>query len=239
MGRDPLRTRSGLVWAGSVPLPGQRVSRVLEADREAVGGQRCLPKDPNTGSNGLRAIQKPLPLHGRSLGPPGVVGSSLRLRGFAGAPWTVGCSPIGRGCGDNAKARLQRLLCRHGEEQHLCQEGPTTSQVVAPGDTSHCHSAACDVPSEVSWGRQEARAGIRFSGPGSVLRGGHTIPGRGACLQRTLNLVAENTPTLSISHPPRPVDITSSISPRLPTPPLASLASSASSLLVPSLSKWT
>lgn len=58
----------------------------------------------------------------------------LHVRGFAGAPGAVGCGHVRSGRhSHHARAGLKRLVLRHGEEQRLRQEGPTTSQVAAQG----------------------------------------------------------------------------------------------------------
>lgn len=126
----------------------------------------------------------------------------------------------------------QRLRQGQATEAHLpSRRGrTTTSQGVARGDTSHCHPAACDVPSEVSWGQT-----------GSP--GWYPVPGRGACPQGTLSLVAENTATLSIPIPPAARSPLPAQAcqyrllslPMAPSPPSASPAGSASSLLVPAI----
>lgn len=130
-GASPLREHAvGKVRVGSVALPGSWISR--------VPGERCLPKNQGP------LHRWKLPSSNRETtsfawqvpGAPRRGGKrqsrwGLHLRGFVGAPHTKGCSHIRPGRrSDDARARLP---CRHGEVQHLRQEGPATSQAVAQG----------------------------------------------------------------------------------------------------------
>lgn len=94
-----------------------------------------VPKDPYPGGDHLQAIEKPQYLHGRSLGPWGVMGGSRAiwasiLGGFVGAPGLQGAATSGQA---NTVTTLGGLLSQRpaasgsGRTDHItgCSPGVT------------------------------------------------------------------------------------------------------------------